>query len=100
MAGKASRQDRPTAYQLLVVADADPDLLARVANVVLLTNRLPRAATMLQHGEGIAEVAIELGDADVELAARIARNLGRVTSVRDISLFGCSATGFERIDIS
>ena len=99
MAGEASRHDRPTTYQLLVVADADPDLLAKVANAVLVTNRLPRAATMLQHGEGVVEVAIELEYADAETAARIVRNLWRVTSIRDVSLFGCSASGFARIHI-
>ena len=54
---------------------------------------------MLQHGEGDVEVAIELDYADAETAARIVRNLWRVISIRDVSLFGCSASGFERIDM-
>ena len=61
--------------------------------------RLPRVVTMLQHGEGDVEVAIELDYADAETAARIVRNLWRVISIRDVSLFGCSASGFERIDM-
>ena len=66
---------------------------------MLVSNRLPRVVTMLQHGEGDVEVAIELDYADAETAARIVRNLWRVISIRDVSLFGCSASGFERIDM-
>ena len=99
MAGEAPRHHRPTTYQLLLVADADPGLLAKVANALLVSNRLPRVVTMLQHGEGDVEVAIELDYADAETAARIVRTLWRVISIRDVSLFGCSASGFERIDM-
>lgn len=88
-----------TTYQLMVVADADPDILAKVASAVLITNRLPSVATMMQRREGIAEIAIEMTHSNAELAARVARLLSRATCIRDISLFECNENGSERITL-
>lgn len=83
----SSAHERPAAYQLLVVADAAPEVLARVAEAVLTTNRLPSVATLVQDAQGRAEIVIELRDVTADAVARVARAVSRSTSVRDISTF-------------
>jgi hypothetical protein len=76
---------RPGAARFSIVADADANLVARVAAVLNLFNVAPREFRMESGPEGTATVnaLVDCAEAQAEL---VARKLQQLTSVRDVVL--------------
>jgi hypothetical protein len=68
-----------------ILADADPDLVARVGAILTLLNIAPRVFHMESRPEGMAAVRafVDCAESQAEL---LARKLERLTSVRDVNM--------------
>lgn len=68
-----------------LIADADADTLARIANVILLANTLPWRVLLNRVGAEV-HMEIELRDVEDSIAERIRRKLMQLTCVTEIEM--------------
>jgi hypothetical protein len=81
-----ARSSRPMGVATFdILADADADLVARVAAILTLLNIAPRLFHMEARPEGMASVRAFVDCAEPQ-AELLARKLERLTSVRDVNM--------------
>jgi|SRR5580658_4713524 hypothetical protein len=71
-------------FMVLVQADAYPDVLARIANVLLLTNTAPRDVLLHTDAGGQVSVQIVILDIVPDVARRVATKLRQLIMVTDV----------------
>jgi hypothetical protein len=64
-----------------ITADADPDVLCRVANVLSLSNQPPVSGSLRTITAGEVVIAVELPELLPETAERLRRKLAQLTCV-------------------
>ena len=73
-------------FVLRILADAYPDVLARIANVLLLTNSAPRDVLLHTEASGMITVQVVLTDAFPDVVRRIATKLRQLIMVTQVSV--------------
>jgi hypothetical protein len=69
-----------------VAADAEPDVLARVANVLTIANLAPRRANLEKHGNDTVSIELEVGPIGHTTADMIRRKLSQLTCVTGVKM--------------
>ena len=67
-------------------ADADPDVLCRVANQLNYANAAPWRVELVQDDEGIAIISVEMRDIRQTVSESIRRKLMQQTCVIEVSI--------------
>jgi hypothetical protein len=73
-------------YEFVVGGDADPDVLARVSNLVSLANVAPLRVSFQRIGNERVTIVIELDGITAGKAESIHRKLAQLTSVNAVSI--------------
>jgi hypothetical protein len=73
-------------FEFTVTADADPDVLARLANALMFANVAPSRVELSQDGAGIVTCRVEIRELAAALAELIRRKLLQLTCVIDARL--------------
>jgi hypothetical protein len=68
-------------FSYAIEADADPDVLARVANLFNLANRAPKYVTLRTNAEAQVTIVITIGPLDSTNAEMICRKIRQLTCV-------------------
>lgn len=71
-------------FRFKVVADADPDVLGRVANQLNIANTAPASATLGRREDGTILIEIELRSISDSVADSIQRKLTQLTCVLSV----------------
>jgi hypothetical protein len=74
----------PCAFRFRVEADADPDVLARVANQLNIANMAPAMASLAMREDGTVLIQIEFNAITAALAESIHRKIEQLTCVRTV----------------
>jgi hypothetical protein len=82
---QSDTKPRLPAVAVRIVADADVDVLARIANVMLLANTPPWHVLLRTIGTQV-HVEIELRDVEHAMTERICRKLAQLTCVTGIEM--------------
>lgn len=75
-----------TALLFRIEADADADVLSRVAHQLMFANTAPYRASLYQPVEGVVSMEIELRGVSKPRAELIRGKLSRLTCVREVDL--------------
>lgn len=78
-------------YDFNVSADAQPDVVARIANQFSFVNEAPLYFEFRANPDGSAYARIRIAGATVELADIVARKLSRLTCVNEVVVTPASA---------
>ena len=83
---------RPTAtYDFIVIADAQPDVVTRIANQFSFANEAPLYFEFRATPDGTARARIRIARATAEMADLVARKLSRLTCVNEVILAPAAA---------
>jgi hypothetical protein len=69
-------------FSFSIEADADPDILSKVANQFNLANVPPSRASYARQAEGLAHIEVEMQGISATIADLIGRKLAQLSSVR------------------
>ena len=76
------------AYSFRVEADAEPDILSRVANQFNLANVVPARASFARYGADLVRIEVEMHGVSAAIADLIGRKLAQLSSVRSVEVVG------------
>jgi hypothetical protein len=82
----SSSEHAGTVFVFVIEADAQPDVLARVASVFNLANRPPQAATLRQDSLEQVHIAIDMAQITPTVADSIRRKLLQLTCVTAVEM--------------
>jgi hypothetical protein len=68
-------------FSYAIEADAEPDVLARIANLFNLTNRAPKYVTLRSDGDARVTIIMTIGPLDPSNAEMICRKIRQLTCV-------------------
>jgi hypothetical protein len=87
-AGDADRSapDSVTAFVYVILADSDPDVLVRVASLLLLSNRLPFSVGLVRLVGDLVQIRAELRSISAATAESIRRKLVQLSCVADVTM--------------
>ena|ERR1700730_6632701 len=71
-----------------IEADAEPDVLARIANLFNLANVAPMSANLRRKSPELVVLSVEIGPMRSTIATMIRRKIAQLTCVRDVVLTG------------
>jgi hypothetical protein len=69
-----------------IVADTEPDVLARVANLFNLANLAPLSVNLQRKSDELVHISVEIGPIRSTSAELIRRKLTQLTCVTDVAL--------------
>jgi hypothetical protein len=83
---RSAADTRSTIYCFRVKADAEPDVLARVANIFNIANAAPHQATLLRDSPDVVNVSIAIELSGAAMADMIRRKLEQLTCIISVEL--------------
>ena len=78
--------DPATIFLFTIEADAEPDVLARIANCFNLANVAPLRATLQRQSSDFVKMAVEIGPLSVASADMINRKISQLTCVHEVAV--------------
>jgi hypothetical protein len=73
-------------FKILIQADGYPDVLARIANVLLLTNSAPNGVHLQTEVSGLITIRVVITDTVPDVIRRVATKLRQLIMVREVSV--------------
>jgi glycine cleavage system regulatory protein len=83
---RSAADTRSTIYCFRVTADAEPDVLARVASIFNIANAAPRQATLLRDSPHVVNISVAIELPSAAMADMIRRKLEQLTCVITVEL--------------
>jgi len=78
--------DAGASFVFRITADADPDVLSRVAGAFNFANKAPSAASLREHTANRVVIEVQMRDLSALIADLIRRKLLQLTCVADVEL--------------
>ena len=85
---RSAVEARPTIYWFRVKADAEPDVLARVASLFNIANAAPCQAIFLRDSSDVMNMSVAIELSGATMADMIRRKLEQLTCVISVELMG------------
>jgi len=85
---RSAADTRSRLYCFRVKADAEPDVLARVANIFNIANAAPHRAILLRDSPDVVNVSVAIELSGAAMADMIRRKLEQLTCVISVELMG------------
>jgi hypothetical protein len=92
----AAHPSRTAVFSFVILADADPNAFARIANLFDLANLAPKSVHLESQSDDVLTVSVEIGPLATVRAEMIGRKIAQLTFVRDIQVRAKAASDASR----